>query len=92
VVSSGAQVGSAVVAGLPSASARLMADRPPQAVDVLCAPHGDDRVRDAHVDGGPLTGSLTNVATHSPARGLVYAKTGTLVGDDLVTDRLVVQA
>jgi D-alanyl-D-alanine carboxypeptidase len=32
------------------------------------------------------------VATHSPARGLVYAKTATLVGDDPITDQLVVQA
>jgi hypothetical protein len=33
-------------------------------------------------------GSLTDVAVRSPARGLVYAKTGTLVGDDLPTDRV----
>jgi hypothetical protein len=33
-------------------------------------------------------GSLTDVAVRSAARGLVYAKTGTLVGDDLLTDRV----
>jgi serine-type D-Ala-D-Ala carboxypeptidase/endopeptidase (penicillin-binding protein 4) len=38
-----------------------------------------------------VDGSLTNVAVRSPARGLVYAKTGTLVGDDLLTDRLLLQ-
>jgi serine-type D-Ala-D-Ala carboxypeptidase/endopeptidase (penicillin-binding protein 4) len=38
-----------------------------------------------------VDGSLTNVAVHTPARGLVYAKTGTLVGADPLTDRLLLQ-
>lgn len=39
-----------------------------------------------------VDGSLTDVAVNSPARGHVYAKTGTLVGADLLGGRLVVQA
>jgi D-alanyl-D-alanine carboxypeptidase/D-alanyl-D-alanine-endopeptidase (penicillin-binding protein 4) len=39
-----------------------------------------------------VDGSLTDVATNSPARGKVFAKTGTLVGGDPLGDRLAVQA
>jgi serine-type D-Ala-D-Ala carboxypeptidase/endopeptidase (penicillin-binding protein 4) len=37
-------------------------------------------------------GSLTNVAVDSPARGKVFAKTGTLVGFDQLDQLLLVQA
>jgi D-alanyl-D-alanine carboxypeptidase/D-alanyl-D-alanine-endopeptidase (penicillin-binding protein 4) len=37
-------------------------------------------------------GSLTDVATSSPAKGKVFAKTGTLIAQDVINGRLAVQA
>ena len=50
-----------------------------------------DRFRDALPILG-VDGSLANVATDSPARGKVFAKTGTLAAGDSLNGRLVLQA